>query len=266
MPELLCTIEKPLPRSPILPRPTSTWAAYVAESQLDSAVAAYQRAVQYDPENHEIHNNLGAAHTMRGDYRKAEMRYQHALALAPDYADVHHNLGLLYTFEGRFRDAIPQYEKAIQYKPNFADAYNNMGSAYMELGEIEAAMRHFQTALRQRPDHALAKANLQESETRLQEAQRARDAGEMRAHHILAKTESDARQLLDQLAAGAEFETLARLYSTDPAAGRTGGDLGPFLPGTLLPEFERAVKEIDPGQIGGPVKTAAGYHIIKRIY
>ena len=96
--------------------------------------------------------------------------------------------------------------------------------------------------------------------------QRAREAGEMRAQHILVKTEADAQLVLEQLDSGAKFEALAQLYSTDTASGRQGGDLGAFLPGTLLPKFEQAVKKIEPGKIGGPVKTPAGYHIIKRIY
>lgn len=240
--------------------------AYVAHSQFDSAIAAYQRALQHDPENHEIHNNLGAAHTMAGNRTEAEVSYQQALKLKPDYADVYHNLGLLYTYEGRYRDAIPQYEKAIRYKPNFADAYNNMGSAYLELGEYEDAIQHFQTAIRLQPNHALAQENLREIKTRMETLKRARESGEMRAQHILVKTEADAHKLLEQLHSGAKFEALARLYSADPASGRNGGDLGAFLPGTLLPGFEQAVKRIEPGQIGGPVKTPAGYHIIKRIY
>ena len=240
--------------------------AYVAHSQFDSAIVAYQRALQYDPENHEIHNNLGAAHTMAGNRKEAEVSYQQALKLKPDYADVYHNLGLLYTHEGRYRNAIPQYEKAIRYKPNFADAYNNMGTAYLELGQYENAIQHFQTAVRLQPNHALARENLRETKTRLETLQRARETGEMRAQHILVKTEADAHKLLEQLDSGAEFGALARLYSTDTASGRKGGDLGAFLPGTLLPKFEQAVKRIDPGKVGGPVKTPAGYHIIKRIY
>ena len=236
--------------------------AYVEYSQIDSAIAAYQRALQYDPENHEIHNNLGAAHTMAGNRTEAEVSYQQALKLKPEYADVYHNLGLLYTYEGRYRDAIPQYEKAIRYKPNFPDAYNNMGSAYLELGQHEDAIQHFQTAVRLQPNHALAQENLRETKTRIE----AREAGEMRAQHILVKTEADAHKLLEQLDSGAKFEALAQLYSTDTASGRQGGDLGAFLPGTLLPKFEQAVKKIEPGKIGGPVKTPAGYHIIKRIY
>ena len=179
---------------------------------------------------------------MAGNYREAEVSYQQALKLKPDYADVYHNLGLLYTYAGRYRDAIPQYEKAIRYKPNFADAYNNMGSAYLELDQHEDAIQHFQTAVRLQPNHALAQENLRETKTRME----ARKTGEMRAQHILVKTEADAHLVLEQLNSGAEFGTLARLYSTDTASGRQGGDLGAFLPGTLLPKFEQAVKKSNP--------------------
>ena len=87
----------------------------------------------------------------------------------------------------------------------------------------------------------------------------------MRASHILVATAKEAQDLLQKLKSGATFEALARLHSKDPS-GQTGGDLGGFMPGDLMPEFEQAVKNIAPDTIGGPVKTPAGYHIIKRIY
>ena len=240
--------------------------AFVALNQPDSAIAAYQKAVQYDPENHELHNNIGAAHTMIGNPPKAEASYQQAIKLKPDYADAYHNLALLYTYQARYKDALPHYEKAVRYKPNSVDAHNNKGTAHAELGEYEDALRHFRSAVRLKPDFQLAKENIQAIEEHLANAQKARDAGEMHALHILTRNEADARNLLQQLNSGAEFASLARLYSADPSAKKNGGDLGPFLPGTLLPAFEKAVKNIEPGKVGGPFKTPAGYHIIKRIY
>ncbi len=61
--------------------------------------------------------------------------------------------------------------------------------------------------------------------------------------------------------AGEEFSELAKRYSEDPTKQR-GGDLGFFEKGDLLPEFEKAVFSLSPGQIK-VVKTSLGYHIVK---
>lgn len=59
-----------------------------------------------------------------------------------------------------------------------------------------------------------------------------------------------------------EFGTLARLHSVDPSGSR-GGDLGWLYPGDTVPEFERAMNALKVNEIGGPVRTPFGYHIIQ---
>jgi peptidyl-prolyl cis-trans isomerase C len=85
---------------------------------------------------------------------------------------------------------------------------------------------------------------------------------QVRASHILLKTEKEAQDVLAQLKAGGNFEDLARKYSTDPA-GAKGGDLGWFGKGSMIPEFEKAAFALKEGQISGIIKTKFGYHIIK---
>ncbi|MCC2632614.1 MAG: molecular chaperone SurA [Ramlibacter sp.] len=59
----------------------------------------------------------------------------------------------------------------------------------------------------------------------------------------------------------AKFDELARVHSQDSAA--KGGDLGWLAPGDTLPEFERALETLKPGQVSEPVETAFGYHLIE---
>ena len=86
-------------------------------------------------------------------------------------------------------------------------------------------------------------------------------ATEYNASHILVETEEDAKALVTDLAAGAEFENLAREKSTGPT-GPNGGQLGWFGPGRMVPEFEAAVKLLEVGQVSPPVKTQFGWHVI----
>jgi peptidyl-prolyl cis-trans isomerase SurA len=92
-----------------------------------------------------------------------------------------------------------------------------------------------------------------------------------RARHILVKTnevvsEEDARRRLitlrDRILTGADFAELARLGSEDGTAAR-GGDLGWLYPGDTVPEFERAMNALQPGEISPPVRTPFGFHLIR---
>jgi peptidyl-prolyl cis-trans isomerase SurA len=60
----------------------------------------------------------------------------------------------------------------------------------------------------------------------------------------------------------AKFEELARLYSNDGSASK-GGDLGWIYPGDTVPEFERAMNALKPGEVSQPVESPFGYHLIE---
>ena len=92
-----------------------------------------------------------------------------------------------------------------------------------------------------------------------------------RARHILIKTnelvsEDEARRRLvalkERLDNKADFAELARGNSEDASAVK-GGDLGWLSPGDTVPEFERAMNELKPGEVSSPVKSPFGWHLIQ---
>ena len=85
---------------------------------------------------------------------------------------------------------------------------------------------------------------------------------EFNAAHILVETEAAAQALLDELNAGADFGALAREHSTGPS-GPNGGDLGWFSKGMMVAPFEEAVLALQPGEVGGPVQTQFGWHLVR---
>jgi peptidyl-prolyl cis-trans isomerase C len=85
---------------------------------------------------------------------------------------------------------------------------------------------------------------------------------EVRARHILVETEEEAKAILEQLKAGADFATLAKEKSKDPG-GADGGDLGFFAKGQMVPEFSEVAFKMFEGQLSNPVKSQFGWHIIK---
>jgi len=89
--------------------------------------------------------------------------------------------------------------------------------------------------------------------------------------HILVRlnevvSEADAKQRLlnlkERVDNGADFAELARLQSEDASSTR-GGDLGWLSPGDTVPEFERAMNALEPGQVSAPVQSQFGWHLIQ---
>jgi len=93
-----------------------------------------------------------------------------------------------------------------------------------------------------------------------------------RARHILIKTGElvspaealrRAEQLRERLVNGADFAETARAHSEDIGSAANGGDLSWMNPGQTVPEFEKAMNALKPGELSAPVKTSFGVHLIQ---
>lgn len=82
------------------------------------------------------------------------------------------------------------------------------------------------------------------------------------ARHILVVSEEDCQNLKQAIEEGGDFAELAKEHSTCPS-GKSGGDLGEFGPGQMVPEFDAVVFSADVGVVQGPVKTQFGYHLLE---
>ena len=82
------------------------------------------------------------------------------------------------------------------------------------------------------------------------------------ARHILVDTEEFCNELKTKIAGGENFAELARAHSSCPS-GASGGDLGSFGPGQMVPEYDKVVVSADLNQVQGPVKTQFGYHLLE---
>ncbi|MCL1948131.1 MAG: peptidylprolyl isomerase [Turicibacter sp.] len=86
----------------------------------------------------------------------------------------------------------------------------------------------------------------------------------VRASHILVDSEEKANELKAAINDGASFEELAKAESSCPSSER-GGDLGEFGRGQMVPEFEQAAFDMEPGQVSDVVSTQFGHHLIKLV-
>ncbi len=86
---------------------------------------------------------------------------------------------------------------------------------------------------------------------------------EVHARHILVKTEAEAKDIIAKLKAGGDFAAIAKDKSTDGSAA-SGGDLGFFKAGDMLPEFSATAFSLKAGEVSAtPVQTRYGWHVIK---
>ena len=82
------------------------------------------------------------------------------------------------------------------------------------------------------------------------------------ARHLLVADEATCNDLKTRIANGEDFATLAREHSSCPS-GKSGGDLGEFGPGQMVPEFDKVVFSAPVNEVQGPVKTQFGYHLLE---
>lgn len=78
---------------------------------------------------------------------------------------------------------------------------------------------------------------------------------------LVARTKADS--LLAEIRRGGDFEQIAKRESMDPGSKQVGGDLGWNRRGATVPEFERMMFALNPGQVSPVFETAFGYHILK---
>ena len=92
-----------------------------------------------------------------------------------------------------------------------------------------------------------------------------------RTRHILIKSSElispsealrRAEQLRERIAQGADFAEIARAHSEDIGSAASGGNLGWINPGQTVPEFEKAMNALKPGELSMPIRSPFGIHII----
>ncbi|VAW95329.1 hypothetical protein MNBD_GAMMA23-969 [hydrothermal vent metagenome] len=117
--------------------------------------------------------------------------------------------------------------------------------------------------------HAIRKTMLAtpitDTELKLEYDRRVKSANvkEFKARHILVKTKDKALSVIKELDNGKNFIKLAKAYSTGPT-GKNGGDLGWFNSRQMVPEFSKAVVNMEKGKYTKtPVQTKFGWHVIK---
>lgn len=84
---------------------------------------------------------------------------------------------------------------------------------------------------------------------------------EVKASHLLVETKELAEKLREEILAGKPFAQTAGEVSKCPSRA-SGGDLGFFTRGQMVPEFDRVAFELPVGEVSQPVQTQFGWHLL----
>ena len=126
---------------------------------LDS-IKANQKALEIDPDDHEIYFCLGNNFHKYGKFDDAEHNYKKAINLKPNYLHALNSLALILKQMHRLEESKSCYKRIISLKPDFAKAYNNLSVILIELGDLDEAIVNLKKAIGLKPDYPQAFFNL----------------------------------------------------------------------------------------------------------
>ncbi|MBI4891108.1 MAG: tetratricopeptide repeat protein, partial [Acidobacteria bacterium] len=117
----------------------------------EQVIAAYERALERDPEAAGPHVNLGTVYFHMKKWKEAEAHYRTAIELRKDYALAYFNLGNLHDELHDMAQAQACYEKALECETGYADAHYNLALLFQGQGETLKAVKHWRMYLKLDP-------------------------------------------------------------------------------------------------------------------
>ena len=179
--------------------------------------------------------------------------------------------GLLVALEQYYRSEVPKEKLAEQVTAGVFATDVDLWRAYQDANDSASV-----SFVVFRPQPTAADSNISDSDLRkYYDAHQSEFARAGRAvvsvlaipRVITAADSAAVRAHIEQLRAeilgGAKFEDVAKRESADTVSGANGGDLGKGPKGRFVPEFERAMAALKPGELSEPVLTQFGYHLIR---
>jgi len=133
---------------------------YIQTCQPVQAVTYLRRATQTQPDNAEIHNNLGTALHSLKKLEEAVPCYEQALRINPSYKSALGNLANTLRDLGRLEEAIERYRQCLRLMPTDPHMLVNAGLALFKHQKADEAAAYFEEALQVKPDYFPALSNL----------------------------------------------------------------------------------------------------------
>ena len=128
----------------------------VAEGQNDTALKAYERAVEIDENSHIAWASKGVVLGKVGRHGESLEASDRAIELDPNNAFAWTNKGVALRNLGRYEDALEAGNRAIELDPNNAPFWTNKGAVLIYLDRPREALSSCEKATKLDPEHASA--------------------------------------------------------------------------------------------------------------
>ena len=148
------TLKQALDLSPNAAEWVELGAVRLPKGDIQGAIAAFEKAIELDPEMPDAYNTAGAIWFEIGDTARAETELRHAIRLQPNSAPAHDNLGNLLSASGRFEEARFHFEAALRFKENYNGARYNYALALAKVHRLDEAQTQVEAILRTDPNSA----------------------------------------------------------------------------------------------------------------
>jgi predicted TPR repeat methyltransferase len=148
-----------------------------AESgDISRAIDLFKQALQLNPRDAHLHNNIANAYKRQLAFDKAIQHYRKAIEIDTNYAQAHNNLANLLIHQQHYNSALYHYRCAVHAAPDFTLAHYHLGLLLIRLNEKEAAKIQFNNVIELNPQHLQAhfyRAILALDHQELEEAEKA---------------------------------------------------------------------------------------------
>jgi spermidine synthase/Flp pilus assembly protein TadD len=134
--------------------------ALAVRGNFDGAIAQFREAVRLEPDSAAAHWNLGAALVSRGAIEEALDHLRRSVQLDPGNGRARFDLANTLLEVRRYDDAIEQLRAALPLMPDSVELHDSLGLALAWQGKVDDAIEQFRAALRVMPDSVKAHNNL----------------------------------------------------------------------------------------------------------
>ncbi len=130
------------------------------KEDFQQAIARYQEALSFDPNNPDIFYNLGKALSRINDIPEAMRHFQSAITLSPRDVSSYYELALLQDDKGQLDEAITTYEQVLALEPRHVNAHFCVGTLYGLQEDLDRCIQHLNAAVQLDPGYVDAVYNL----------------------------------------------------------------------------------------------------------
>lgn len=131
-----------------------------AEGLSESALRAFEMALEDNPNLVEAHVGIGEIQEERGDYEAAAVKYDTARTLDPTNFKATFRLGLMYQLLDRIRESIRVYLAALALKPDDFNANLNLATAYLQIDQPQLGLPYAEAAVKLDGESQAARVNM----------------------------------------------------------------------------------------------------------